>query len=91
MVEKFKEIKEKYKLLKSVTFVLNKDGSIDINCKRARGNVPKASYAQADYIYSFENIISKSKSNIMKTNKYAASAIISIAKDYQGITFYLNI
>lgn len=91
MKEKFETIVEKYKLLSSVTFMLNDDDTITISCKRARGNVPKATYAQADYISSFSNVNCRSKSNIMKTNKYAASAIISLAKEYQDVTFYLYV
>lgn len=81
-------LNDEYDKMKSICFLYDEDDNkIIIRCKRAYGNVEKASGYQVDYIKTFDNIEWRSTSNLMKSNKWCASAIISSALKFENITF----
>lgn len=84
----FDKISDDYNKMKSINFGINeKDNTINIYCVRAYGNTQNATGKQVDYIKSFDNVEWRSTSNLMKANKWCASAIISIAKQFEKINF----
>lgn len=81
-----------FEKVKTVTFKYDEsDDSIIICCKRHKNVAAPITYKQIEYIFSLENVEKTSRNNLGKTNKYAGSAIISAAKKYENVTFYLNI
>lgn len=87
------EISENYSQLKSLT-VEEGDNAINLRGSRYHSNSFKsnyATYAQIKYIIALDNVNYQSKSNLMKTNKWFASAVINIAKTYNNINFNIII
>ena len=88
------EISENYSQLKSLTVEEGDNDVINLRGSRYHSNSFKsnyATYAQIKYIIALDNVNYQSKSNLMKTNKWFASAVINIAKTYNNINFNIII
>lgn len=84
------EISENYSKLKSLTVVEGED-CVNLYGCRYRNSLNSATFAQIDYIVGLPNVTYQSKSNLRKTNKWFASAVIDIAKKYENINFNIQI
>lgn len=82
-------IKTKYAKLKSVTFVEIDENTIQFKCKKNRGE-NACTTKQFDYINSLDNVQSVSNNSIRTLNKWAASALIELAKENEKITFVVS-
>ena len=88
MKEIIEKIKSDYQQLKSLS-VIEGDGVIYLEGARYRSNKNNATLAQVNYLMGLENVDTRSRSNLLKGNKWFMSACISIAKNYPNTKFYV--
>ena len=82
------EIKNDYAKLTSLSVVYDEDENvINLNGKRYKGLKGEPSEAQINYLRSFDNVQTVSKSDLRKGNKWFISACINIAKKYPDVNF----
>ena len=87
LVEK---IESDYQKLKSLSASEESDGILLKGVRYRAGNSSnKATLAQVDYLMGFNNVESRSRSNLLKGNKWFISACITIAKDHPETKFYV--
>lgn len=86
----FETITEQYAMLKSVTFELLDETTIKIYCVKYRQGENSCTPKQYDFIQSLDNVTSPSNSTIRKMNKWAASALITLANKYPSINFVVG-
>jgi len=88
MKEIIEKIKSDYQQLKSLSVSEDGDGILLKGARYRAGN-NKATLAQVDYLMGMDNVESRSRSNLLKGNKWFLSACISIAKDHPETKFYV--
>ena len=88
MKETLEKIKSDYQQLKSLSVSEESDGIL-LKGVRYRSNKNNATLAQVDYLMGLDNVEARSRSNLLKANKWFMSACISIAKNYPETKFYV--
>jgi hypothetical protein len=88
MKEIIEKIESDYQQLKSLSVSEESDGIL-LKGVRYRSNKNNATLAQVDYLMGLGNVEARSRSNLLKANKWFMSACISIAKDYPETKFYV--
>lgn len=88
MKEIIEKIESDYQQLKSLSVSEESDGIL-LKGVRYRSNKNNATLAQVDYLMGLDNVEARSRSNLLKGNKWFMSACISIAKDYPETKFYV--
>ena len=92
MKELVEKIENDYKQLKSLSVYEKGDGISLAGARYRAGNINnKATLAQVDYLMRLDNVAARSRSNLLKANKWFISACITIAKDYPDIKFYVSL
>ena len=90
MKEIIEKIKSDYQQLKSLSVSEDGDGILLKGARYRAGNSSnKATLAQVDYLMGMDNVDTRSRSNLLKGNKWFMSACISIAKNYPNTKFYV--
>lgn len=90
MKEIIEKIKSDYQQLKSLSVSEDGDGIL-LKGARYSSNKNKATLAQVDYLMGMDNVDARSRSNLLKGNKWFLSACISIAKDNPNTKFYVSL
>lgn len=90
MKEIIEKIKSDYQQLKSLSVSEDGDGIL-LKGVRYRSNKNNATLAQVNYLMGMDNVDARSRSNLLKGNKWFMSACISIAKDYPNTKFYVSL
>lgn len=88
MKEIIEKIKSDYQQLKSLSVSEDGDGIL-LKGVRYSSNKNNATMAQVNYLMGMDNVDARSRSNLLKGNKWFLSACISIAKDYPTTKFYV--
>lgn len=88
MKEIIEKIESDYQQLKSLSVSEESDGIL-LKGVRYRSNKNNATLAQVDYLMGLDNVEARSRSNLLKANKWFMSACISIAKNYPETKFYV--
>jgi hypothetical protein len=88
MKETLEKIKSDYQQLKSLSVSEESDGIL-LKGVRYRSNKNNATLAQVDYLMGLDNVEARSRSNLLKANKWFMSACITIAKNYPDTKFYV--
>ena len=88
MKEIIEKIKSDYQQLKSLSVSADGDGIL-LKGVRYSSNKNNATMAQVNYLMGMDNVDARSRSNLLKGNKWFLSACISIAKDYPTTKFYV--
>ena len=92
MKELVEKIENDYKQLKSLSVSEDGDGILLKGARYRAGNINnKATLAQVTYLMGMDNVDARSRSNLLKGNKWFISACISIAKDYPDTKFYVSL
>ena len=92
MKELVVKIESDYKQLKSLSVYEKGDGISLVGARYRNGNSNnKATLAQVTYLMGLDNVEARSRSNLLKGNKWFISACISIAKDYPDTKFYVSL
>lgn len=88
MKEIIEKIKSDYQQLKSLSVSVDGDGIL-LKGVRYSSNKNNATMAQVNYLMGMDNVDARSRSNLLKGNKWFLSACISIAKNYPNTKFYV--
>jgi hypothetical protein len=88
MKEIIEKIKSDYQQLKSLSVSEDGDGIL-LKGVRYRSNKNNATLTQVNYLMGMDNVDARSRSNLLKGNKWFMSACISIAKNYPNTKFYV--
>ena len=88
MKEIIEKIKSDYQQLKSLSVSKDGDGIL-LKGVRYSSNKNNATMAQVNYLMGMDNVDARSRSNLLKGNKWFMSACISIAKNYPNTKFYV--
>ena len=90
MKEIIEKIKSDYQQLKSLSVSEDGDGIL-LKGARYSSNKNNATMAQVNYLMGMDNVDARSRSNLLKGNKWFLSACISIAKDNPNTKFYVSL
>ncbi len=90
MKEIIEKIKSDYQQLKSLSVSEDGDGIL-LKGARYSSNKNNATMAQVNYLMGMDNVDARSRSNLLKGNKWFLSACISIAKNYPNTKFYVSL